>query len=95
MFKLLSYFFFSISSLSLTEANNYERNLKSHLLQDYRTDSLPIINSSHVSMTLGIALRSFNEINQMDGTLTTNVWLRHWWHDEYLSWNPEEWNNIT
>ena len=95
MFKLLSYFFFSISSLSFIRANNYERNLKSHLLQDYRTDSLPIINSSHVSMTLGIALRSFNEINQMDGTLTTNVWLRHWWHDEYLSWNPEEWNNIT
>ena len=82
-------------SLKSAIANDFEKNLKSQLLSNYRIDSLPLVNSSKVDMHLGIVLRSFNEINQMDGTLTTNIWLRHWWYDEYLMWDPLKWNNIS
>jgi nicotinic acetylcholine receptor len=84
-----------INSFSGISGNMYEKNLKEHLLHNYRSDSLPIINRTTVDIKLGIALRSFNDVNQMDGTLTTNVWLRHWWYDEYLTWNPIDWNNIS
>ena len=90
------YLFFLLFSLfNNSSANVAERNLKNHLLQDYRIDSLPVISNDPVDLNLGIALRSFTEINQIDGTLSINVWLRHWWYDEYLSWNPNDWNNIT
>jgi nicotinic acetylcholine receptor, invertebrate len=94
MLKFLSYFFL-ISNLYLVNSNLSERNLKSFLLENYRTDTPPIINRTTLELRLGIALRSFTEINQMDGTLTTNIWLRHWWKDEYLTWEPNDWNNIT
>ena len=94
-FNILFFSLFNLFNINPCSANDAERNLKSHLLQNYRTDSLPIINRTNVDMDLGIALRSFTEVNQMDGTITTNVWLRHWWYDEYLSWDPISWNNIT
>jgi nicotinic acetylcholine receptor, invertebrate len=95
MFYLLFLFLNLINLFSVNLADTFERDLKTHLLQDYRTDSLPIINNSAVDLNLGIALRSFTEINQLDGTLSINIWLRHWWYDEYLRWEPSNWNNIS
>ena len=90
------YLFFLLFSLFNNSLGNIaERNLKNYLLDDYRTDSLPLINNTTVNLNLGIALRSFTEVNQLDGTLSINIWLRHWWYDEYLTWNPNNWNNIT
>mgnify|MGYP001223964562 FL=1 len=44
---------------------------------------------------MGVAFRAFNSIDQVEGTLTANIWLRHWWRDGNLIWNPEDYNNIT
>ena len=38
-----------------------------------------------------MALRALNNINQIDGTLEMNVWLRYWWKDTMLSWNSTKW----
>jgi len=78
----------------LTNANN-EKQLVETLLANYNSNNLPIINNSYVNLTMGLALRSLNKIDQIDGTLAANIWLRHGWYDEYLSWDPEDWNNIT
>ena len=84
---------FFISILSLLSVNvNKENILKEKLLTNYVNDVLPYTNSNtSVKLKLGIALRAFNEINQIDGTITSNIWLRHWWNDPKLVWNKTEW----
>ena len=56
-----------------------------------------IDDKSPVNLKIGLALRAFNNINQIDGTVTSNIWLRHWWNDYQLRWNSTEWgiNQIT
>ena len=83
---MIFYLFFSL--LSLCAANN-ETLLKETLLANYYNDILP---SSSVNLKMGIAMRSLNDIDQIEGTITTNVWLRHWWNDNLLVWDPDVWN---
>ena len=71
---------------------NTENALKTQLFDTYNRNSMP---SSQISLKMGVALRAFNNIDEIDGTLTTNIWLRHFWNDPQLSWNPEKWDNIT
>ena len=70
-----------------------ELGLKNHLLSDYRNDIKPRENKT-IQLELGMALRALNNINQIDGTLDMNVWLRYWWNDNRLSWTPEKWDNL-
>ena len=92
MLKLLILFTFI---LPISSNSYYENNLKTTLLENYNNDVLPTGNNSKIDLKLGIAFRAFNHINQIDGTLTANIWLRHWWIDELLKWNPSDHNNIT
>lgn len=72
---------------------NSENELKIHLLTNYSEDILP--NNESTNLRLGLALRALNNINQIDGTLTANIWLRYWWNDSNMKWNPVEWGGIT
>lgn len=27
--------------------------------------------------------------------MRVQIWLRHWWNDERLAWNPDDFGNIT
>ena len=74
--------------------NYYENKLKTEILKDYNKFTIPS-NKSLVNLQMGIAFRAFNNIDQIDGTLTTNIWLRHYWKDDYLTWNPSDYDNIT
>src|SRR5210317_1599883 len=42
-----------------------------------------------------MALRSFNKIDQVEGTVEANIWLRHFWKDERLVWNPDDYDGVT
>jgi hypothetical protein len=68
--------------------------LKEHLFENYNSDVLPT-NNLPVNLKLGIAFRSFNKIDQVEGTIDANIWLRYFWKDDFLKWNPNEWGNIT
>ena len=48
--------------------------------------------NSKTNLELGLAIRSLNNIDQVEGTITSNIWLRHWWNDNNLIWDPDEWN---
>lgn len=95
VFKDKLYYFFMnfVFILSLFSSIN-ENLLRNELFENrnYFSDSLP---KDQINLTLGIAIRSFNSINQVDGTLNTNIWLRYYWNDENLKWNPNNFNNIT
>lgn len=66
-----------------------ELELKNILFEKYKPDIIP---DNTVQIKLGIAIRSLNNINQIDGTISSNVWLRHWWNDKNLKWNETKWN---
>jgi nicotinic acetylcholine receptor, invertebrate len=68
--------------------NSSELNLKNQLLENYRNDIKP---TDTIDLKIGMALRALNNINQIDGTLEMNVWLRYWWKDTMLSWNSTKW----
>ena len=79
------YFFLFLLSLTSFGSSN-EIELKTSLLENYRNDVKPCGNSS-IQLQLGLALRALNNIDQIDGTLDMNVWLRYWWKDELLKWD--------
>jgi hypothetical protein len=39
-----------------------------------------------------VKIKKKDERNQI---MTTNVWIRHEWHDYKLKWKPEDYGNIT
>lgn len=69
-------------------------NLKNTLLTNYRNDNIPLENDP-VNLTLGLAIRALNNVNQIEGTITMNIWLRYSWNDPRLTWNVSDWNNIS
>ena len=79
----------------LTLSNNNYHTLETKLLENYSTSNIPSINHETINVQLGIAIRAINNIDQIEGTVTSNIWLRYYWHDDFLSWNPETNSNIS
>ena len=76
--------------------NNAEYKLRKKLFENYDLQSRPIIKRDKpVVLKMGVAIRAFNSIDQVAGTITSNVWLRYYWKDEHLIWVPEKFNNIN
>lgn len=69
---------------SMNRAMNKNVEIKNKLMADYRKDVLPIRNNTMVNVSVGIALRSINEVNHIKGQLKLNIWLRTRWFDENL-----------
>ena len=72
-----------------------ERQLQHSLLKDYRRDVLPLWNNSKMNVSVGMAMRAINNVDQLDGTIRFNVWFRYRWRDEYLTWNPKITDQLT
>ena len=87
--------YFISSLIGLLSLGNTEKILRDTIFQDYSSDTRPSPDSKPINLKFGIAIRAFNAIDQVEGTLSTNVWLRHYWNDIHLRWNPEDYNNIT
>ena len=76
--------------------NNAEYKLRSKLFENYDCQSRPIINRDKpIMLKMGVAIRAFNSIDQVEGTITSNIWLRYYWKDEHLIWKPDKFNNIS
>ena len=60
--------------------------LKEHLLSDYRADTIPT-QSEPLNLSIGIAVRAFNNIDQKEGIVSLNLWLRYRWNDYNFKWN--------
>lgn len=88
---LLSVFSNPVSSFSQEGI----KNLKEDLFSNYNHDVLPKPEVGALDLKLGMALRSFNKIDQIEGTVEANIWLRHFWRDERLVWNPDDYDGVT
>ena len=84
---MLSYFL-TLVGLTFSSALPNELALQQKLYSNY-TKSVPCVNCP-ININLGISLRSLLDVSEITGTYDMNIWLRHWWKDERLSWNPDE-----
>ena len=82
---MFSFLLIILLNTLIVSGKNYS-SLTETLMVDYNHNIIPLLNNDYVNLTMGMALRSLNKIDQMDGTLSANLWLRYWWEDEYLKW---------
>lgn len=51
-------------------------------------------NDSKLTVKLGMRLSQILAVSEKNQILTTNLWLRHEWADQRLSWNPKQFGEI-
>ena len=79
-----------LSLLSGINANPEERNLRDYLFGSnrYNKNVRPILNYSQaIVVQQGIAVQTLESFDQIDETLSLNLWIRSNWQDEYLRWD--------
>lgn len=95
IFGLLGFLGSSLLRVNANSLNSTHVNiLKEDLMKDYYADTIPT-NNKPINLSIGLAIRAFNNIDQKEGTIELNVWLRYWWTDYNLRWNKTKWNIST
>ena len=72
-------------------ADNTRYNLQSYIYENYHN----IIPNNGINLSLTLAVRAFNNIDQIDGSINMNVWLRYEWNDPSIQWNSTDYDNIN
>ena len=92
---MYKYFFLFLSLTQNTLANQEEKNLIDYLLTDHNSDVRPVINyRDPVEVQLGLAVQTIESFDQMEETITLNIWQRMNWVDETLNWDATV-SNLT
>ena len=92
---MYKYFFLFLSLTQNTFANQEEKNLIDYLLTDHNSDVRPVINyRDPVEVQLGLAVQTIESFDQMEETITLNIWQRMNWVDETLNWDATV-SNLT
>ncbi|XP_077865207.1 neuronal acetylcholine receptor subunit alpha-7-like [Saccoglossus kowalevskii] len=74
----------------------HERRLLDKVLKDYNKYERPVLNDSDpLTVQLGMTLQQIIDLDEKNQILTVNVWMRVYWLDAYMAWDPKEYGNIT
>ena len=46
-------------------------------------------------MNLNFSLQQIIDLDEKNQIMTTNIWLSLYWHDTYMTWEPEDYGGIT
>eukprot|EP00794_Sanderia_malayensis_P004552 gene4552-5149_t len=72
-----------------------EYELITSLFQRYDPTIVPVKNpQSAMNVKFDLALRSIIELNAKEQSLKSHIWVRIYWTDEFLTWNPKNYSNI-
>ncbi|KAH8412277.1 hypothetical protein KR009_000982, partial [Drosophila setifemur] len=71
-----------------------EDRLHAGLFLNYDSDIQPQFEGKPTPVRMGISV-SYIDIDEMNGKLTTHVWLNIHWKDEMRTWKPSEYENIS
>merc|ERR1712195_206466 len=83
-------------SICLCSAVNQERLLQASLMSSYSRSVRPVLNDSDtLTVSIGMAVLNNQQVDQVGGTVRTNLWLRMWWTDANLVWTPADWGNVS
>jgi hypothetical protein len=91
-FLLLTSFSSSLSLNNNNDSYNQRVNLRDEIYTNYCHDCLPSNIGETLNVSLGVAFRAFKSIDQMDGTISANIWLRYRWNDRRLKWDRNDYN---
>ncbi|XP_077989123.1 neuronal acetylcholine receptor subunit alpha-7-like [Glandiceps talaboti] len=90
--SILVVFFYPKGSLQ----GSHERRLLDKLLTDYNNLVRPVINDTDpIVVQLGLTLQQIIDLDEKNQILTANIWMRVYWYDNYLTWDPAQYGNIT
>lgn len=79
-------------ALEMTE----EQRLMTYLLRGYERSVRPVKNASKaVVVKMGLTLTQIFDMDEKNQVLVTNVWLDQAWEDDFLTWDPADFHNIT
>jgi len=76
--------------------NDEESQLMKYLFKSrYQKDARPKKNkTSPALVTFGIAYVQLGKLNDKEQILTSNIWVRQTWKNEYLTWDPKQFNGL-
>ena len=90
MLKLLFLLFFFTGSFA-----NEEYLLRKKIFKGYNKNVRPTkYHNNSLNVRISVAVQNIESFDQIQEKIELNTWLRKYWKNSYLSWNPEK-SNIT
>ncbi|XP_077460803.1 neuronal acetylcholine receptor subunit alpha-9-I [Stigmatopora argus] len=73
----------------------YARKLLNDLMEDYSNALRPVGDTDKaLNVSLQITLSQIKDMDERNQVLTTYLWIRQVWHDAYLKWNKEDYDDL-
>ncbi|XP_076968153.1 5-hydroxytryptamine receptor 3A [Tamandua tetradactyla] len=70
--------------------------LSDHLLANYKKAVRPVRDwRTPTTVSIDVIVYAILSVDEKNQVLTTYIWYRQYWNDEFLQWNPEDFDNIT
>ncbi|XP_006912859.1 5-hydroxytryptamine receptor 3A isoform X2 [Pteropus alecto] len=70
--------------------------LSDYLLSNYKKGVRPVRDwRKPTAVSIDVIVYAILSVDEKNQVLTTYIWYRQWWMDEFLQWNPEDFDNIT
>nr|XP_042088752.1 5-hydroxytryptamine receptor 3A [Ovis aries] len=70
--------------------------LSDHLLANYKKGVRPVRDwRTPTTVSIDVIVYAILSVDEKNQVLTTYIWYRQYWTDEFLQWNPEDFDNIT
>ncbi|XP_070329662.1 5-hydroxytryptamine receptor 3A isoform X3 [Odocoileus virginianus] len=70
--------------------------LSDHLLANYKKGVRPVRDwRTPTTVSIDVILYAILSVDEKNQVLTTYIWYRQYWTDEFLQWDPEDFDNIT
>nr|XP_020035705.1 5-hydroxytryptamine receptor 3A isoform X2 [Castor canadensis] len=70
--------------------------LSDHLLAHYKKAVRPVRDwRKPTTVSIDVIIYAILSVDEKNQVLTTYIWYRQFWTDEFLQWNPEDFDNIT
>ncbi|KAM3623872.1 uncharacterized protein V6R79_016519 [Siganus canaliculatus] len=74
---------------------HYARKLLTDLMEDYSNALRPVEDTDKaLNVSLQITLSQIKDMDERNQVLTTYLWIRQVWHDAYLKWNKEDYDDL-
>uniref|UniRef100_A0A3P9K8Y8 Cholinergic receptor, nicotinic, alpha 9 n=1 Tax=Oryzias latipes TaxID=8090 RepID=A0A3P9K8Y8_ORYLA len=84
-----------LPSVSHCAQGHYARKLLKDLMEDYSSDLRPVEDTDEaLNVSLQITLSQIKDMDERNQVLTTYLWIRQVWHDAYLKWDKEDYDNL-
>uniref|UniRef100_A0A3Q1GAN1 Cholinergic receptor, nicotinic, alpha 9a n=1 Tax=Acanthochromis polyacanthus TaxID=80966 RepID=A0A3Q1GAN1_9TELE len=82
-------------ALSHGAQGHYARKLLNDLMEDYSNALRPVEDTdAALNVSLQITLSQIKDMDERNQVLTTYLWIRQVWHDAYLKWDKEDYDNL-